>query len=308
MLPINPTACSILSAKRTHPIALHRRLFHENKKGNVGIFVIILTLLSDQKNTALLKSDNPLFRKPSIFTNFENIVAAESTRHGGVSSHPFHSLNLGGSTADKPENVVKNNQLFFDALGIHFAQVAKSHQVHGAEILLADEPGRYEGYDALITNIPGVQLAVTIADCTPILIYDPVRGAVAAIHAGWRGTVQQIVVKSILKMQESFGTRPENCIGYVGTCIDECSFEVGEEVAEHFQSEHKRWDANTGKFFIDLKKANADQLLQTGLKSEHIEISVFSTVLHNHDYFSYRAENGTTGRMLATIGILEEQG
>ncbi|WP_310587859.1 peptidoglycan editing factor PgeF [Dyadobacter luteus] len=252
----------------------------------------------------MTQTDKPLFRKPAIFAELKNIIAAESTRNGGVSTAPFDSLNLGGSTTDKPDNVIKNNHLFFNALGIDFEQVAKSHQVHGAEILTADKAGRYEGYDALITNIPGVQLAVTIADCTPILIFDPARKAVAAIHAGWRGTVQQIVAKTLAKMQDSFGTAPEDCLAYVGTCIDECSFEVGEEVAEHFQSEHKRWDNDRNKFFIDLKKANADQLLSAGLKKENIEISMFSTVLHNDDYFSYRAENGTTGRMLATIGLV----
>ena len=252
----------------------------------------------------MAQTDQPLFRKPAIFTAFKNLIAAESTRHGGVSTAPFDSLNLGGSTTDKPENVIKNNHLFFNAIGINFEQVAKSHQVHGAEILFATEAGRYEGYDALITNVSGVQLAVTVADCTPILIFDPVHKAVAAIHAGWRGTVQQIVAKTVAKMQENFGTAPEDCIAYVGTCIDECSFEVGEEVAEHFQSEHKRWDDDRNKFFINLKKANADQLLSVGLKEENIEISTFSTVLNNDDYFSYRAENGTTGRMLATIGLL----
>ena len=252
----------------------------------------------------MAQTDQPLFRKPAIFTAFKNLIAAESTRHGGVSTAPFDSLNLGGSTTDKPENVIKNNHLFFNAIGINFEQVAKSHQVHGAEILFATEAGRYEGYDALITNVSGVQLAVTVADCTPILIFDPVQKAVAAIHAGWRGTVQQIVAKTVTQMQENFGTTPEDCIAYVGTCIDECSFEVGEEVAEHFQSEHKRWDDDRNKFFIDLKKANADQLLVAGLKKENIEISMFSTVLNNDDYFSYRAENGTTGRMLATIGLL----
>lgn len=252
----------------------------------------------------MAQTDQPLFRKPAIFTAFKNLIAAESTRHGGVSTAPFDSLNLGGSTTDKPENVIKNNHLFFNAIGINFEQVAKSHQVHGAEILFATEAGRYEGYDALITNVSGVQLAVTVADCTPILIFDPVQKAVAAIHAGWRGTVQQIVAKTVTQMQENFGTTPEDCIAYVGTCIDEWSFEVGEEVAEHFQSEHKRWDDHRNKFFIDLKKANADQLLVAGLKKENIEISMFSTVLNNDDYFSYRAENGTTGRMLATIGLL----
>jgi YfiH family protein len=245
----------------------------------------------------------PLSRSPKIFANYLHVTAAESTRHGGVSDAPYHSLNLGGSTGDKPEKVIENNHRFFDALGIPYANVAKSHQVHGAAILNVEHAGRFEGYDALITNKPNVQLAVTIADCTPVLIYDPISKVAAAIHAGWRGTVLQIVSETVLQMNQSFGSAPANCLAYIGTCIDECSFEVGEEVAGNFGSAHKRWDAEKQKFFIDLKLANKDQLLEAGLSAENIEVSTFSTVLNNEDYFSYRFENGLTGRMLATIGF-----
>ncbi|KQS33449.1 peptidoglycan editing factor PgeF [Dyadobacter sp. Leaf189] len=253
-------------------------------------------------NESTQSETKPLFRIPAIFSQFTNVVAAESTRHGGVSPAPFHSLNLGG-TQDSYENVLENNKLFFEALHIPFVTVAKSHQVHGTEILNVTEPGRFEGYDALITQIKGIQLAVTVADCTPILILDPRGNAAAAIHAGWRGTVGKIVAKTVLKMQELYGSKPENCLAYIGTCIDECSFEVGEDVAQHFDDTCKRWDDEKRKFFVDLKKSNQAQLLEVGLPAENIEISPYSTVLNNEDYFSYRNENGVTGRMLATIGF-----
>jgi YfiH family protein len=248
--------------------------------------------------------EQPLFRSPSIFSRYPGLIAAESTRHGGVSTAPYHSLNLGGSTQDSPEHVAENNRRFFDALHVPLHQVAKSHQVHGTDILTVTSPGRFEGYDALITNVPNVQLAVTVADCTPILIYDPIEKAIAAIHAGWRGTAGQIVRKTVEAMEKAFGTKTQNCVAYIGTCIDEYSFEVGEDVSQHFDSVHKRWDAAKEKFFVDLKLANKDQLLMTGLKPDNIEVSAYSTVLHNEDYFSYRHEKGLTGRMLATIGIV----
>lgn len=243
----------------------------------------------------------PLFRKPYILEKFPELVAAESTRHGGVSTGPYTSLNLGGSQ-DLPENILKNNRIFFGELNIPFEQVAKSHQVHGTEIKVVTEPGRFEGFDALITNIVGIHVAVTVADCTPILIYDPVSGAVAAIHAGWRGTIGKIVEKTVAAMRENYGTEPQNCYGYVGTCIDECTFEVGDDVARHFDDEYKRWDADRGKFFVNLKAANSDQLVNSRVRIGNIEISPYSTVTHNHDYFSHRFENGVTGRLLATIG------
>jgi len=257
--------------------------------------------VKDQPN-----SDNkPLYRIPELFADFTNLVAAESTRYGGVSPVPYNALNLGGATKDAPENVLENNKRFFGSLNIDLEKVAKSHQVHGAEILTVTKPGRYEGYDALIANISNIQLAVTIADCTPVLIFDPVKKAVAAIHAGWRGTVQEIVLKTALTLQKEYGSNPQDCLAYIGTCIDECSFEVGEDVADNFDSGFKRWDQQKKKFFVDLKSANKDQLLRAGIKPENIEVSPFSTVLDNTDYFSYRYENGLTGRMLATIGLTE---
>ncbi len=246
---------------------------------------------------------SPSVRVPEVFLQFPELVSGESTRHGGVSPAPYNSLNLGGSTQDTPKNVLENNRRFFEALHLSVDQVAKSHQIHGADILTVLKPGRYEGYDALMTNIANIQLAITVADCTPILIFDPVQKAVAAIHAGWRGTVSGIASQTVRKMQLEYHTDPLDCFAYIGTCIDACSFEVGIEVAEHFNSDHKKWDAEKGKFFVDLKAANKEQLTKAGIKIQNIEISTYSTVLNNDDYFSYRLEKGTTGRMLVTIGL-----
>ena len=255
-------------------------------------------------NTSHTASTQPLHRIPEIFVSFPQIIAAESTRHGGVSPAPYASLNLGMSTADAPENVTENRSRFWKGLGIEPEQVATSHQIHGSDVLVVLQPGQYTGYDALITRQKGIVLAVTIADCTPILIYDAKNEAVSAIHAGWRGTVQHIVAKTLDRMRQEFGTSPADCYAYVGTCIDACSFEVGEEVAEQFPEAHRQSIPTAGKYLVDLKKANFDQLLSSGVKKDRIQISIYSTVLHNPDYFSYRHESGQTGRMLACIGIV----
>ncbi|GAB3992661.1 peptidoglycan editing factor PgeF [Spirosoma daeguense] len=244
-----------------------------------------------------------LYTTPALFTQFPNLIAAESTRHGGVSGAPFNSLNLGINTDDEPDNVNENRRRFFAAIGAGTNNFASSYQIHGTEILYATESGRYEGYDALITNRPNLLLGVTVADCTPILIYDRANQAVAAIHAGWRGTAGRIVSKTLLFMQEQFETKAKDCYAYVGTCIDECSFEVGSEVAEQFDATFRRDDEQTGKSCIDLKRANAFLLMQFGIPESQISLSPFSTVLHNQDYFSYRVENGQTGRMLTVIGL-----
>lgn len=248
----------------------------------------------------------PMLRRPSVFRLFSYLVAAESTRHGGVSSPPYVSLNLGKNTDDDPANVGENRRRFCEALGFLPAQMAWSKQVHADRIRLVTEPGGAEGYDALVTNRPGILLAVSVADCTPVLIFDAKNNAVGAVHSGWPGTAARIVEKTLQRMNSEFGTTGEDCFAYVGTCIDECSFEVGEEVAVIFDDGFKRFDAARGKFLVDLKKANASQLLLFGIPENRIEISPYSTVLNNADYFSHRKEKGSTGRMLAVIGIRDE--
>ncbi|GHB59512.1 peptidoglycan editing factor PgeF [Persicitalea jodogahamensis] len=247
----------------------------------------------------------PLYRTPSIFRDFPHLVAAESTRHGGVSPAPFDSLNLGLNTDDTPENVAENRRRFWQALSIDPTRVAASYQIHGNEVLTVCQPGDYQGFDALITCTPGIALAVTIADCTPVLIYDSARKAIGAIHAGWRGTVGGIVAKTVAQMSREFGTDPTDCFAYIGTCIDECSFEVGDEVAEHFSEQHKYFNQRAGKFYVDLKKANYDQLKGAGLADSNIQLSLHSTALDVADYFSHRLEKGKTGRMLACISMVE---
>jgi len=234
---------------------------------------------------------------------FATLLAAESTRHGGVSPAPFASLNLGINTDDNPANVDQNRRLFFQHIGASSFGFASSHQIHGTDVLTVAEAGRFDGYDALITNRPGLLLGITVADCVPILILDPEHQAVAAIHAGWRGTVGGIVTKTLAAMQQQFGTSGTQCYAYVGTCIDETSFEVGEDVARQFAPVFVRTDPQNQKTCADLKAANLGLLTAFGIPGPHIDVSAYSTVLNNDDYFSYRAEGGQTGRMLAVIGI-----
>lgn len=231
------------------------------------------------------------------------MVGVESTRRGGVSPAPYHSLNLGKSTADDPAHVAENRRRLCAALGFGPGQLAWSKQVHGSAVRVVTEPGGAEGFDALICRVPGVLLAVSVADCTPILVYDARQQAVAAIHAGWRGTVGGIVAQTLQHMARHFGTEAADCYAYVGTCISAAHFEVGDEVAAHFDAAFKRFDPQRGKFCVDLKAANVAQLQHFGVAAARIECSPFCTVEHAEHYFSHRRENGTTGRMMAVIGV-----
>jgi YfiH family protein len=239
--------------------------------------------------------------RPKIFKD-PSVIAGQSTRNGGVSPQPYSSMNLGMSVNDQKENVLKNRELFFGQLGIDTSRVVISKQVHGNSVFVATEPIITEGFDALITNKPNVFLAVSVADCTPILIYDTRNKAVAAIHAGWKGTVAEIVKCTLQKMQEAYGTRGVDCEAYIGACIGYSNFEVGEDVAQHFNANFKTFDPEKQKWFVDLKATNRQQLLDFGVALKNIEISVYCTVQDENLFFSHRRDKGLSGRMMAVIG------
>lgn len=237
---------------------------------------------------------------PTIFS--ERITAAQSMRTGGLSKSPFHSLNLGLSTEDDRETVLKNRRIFFDQLNIDVKKIILSRQVHGTEILIGEKPEQTNGYDAIITAKKN-PIVVSIADCTPVLIHDTKNDVVAAIHAGWRGTADEIVKKTLAKMETEFGTEGKNCKAFIGSCISVNHFEVGNEVAERFHTDHKVFHSSKKKFHVDLKKANFDQLTGFGLLKDNIEISPYCTVENNDKFFSWRKEKGVTGRMFACIQL-----
>lgn len=239
--------------------------------------------------------------RPHVFG--QRVVAAQSTRLGGFSQKPFDSLNLGLSVNDERETVMRNRETFFGGLGIQLEQLVISKQVHGTNVLVAHAPGIHEGYDASITNVPGVFLVVSVADCTPVLIHDEKNNAVAAIHAGWRGTAGGIVTNALQLMEKHYGTRGKDCKAFIGACISYEHFEVGEEVATHFSDKHKRFDKEKNKFYVDLKKTNAQLLMDFGVQTQNIEVPDLCTVAHNDKFFSHRKEKGITGRMMVVIGM-----
>jgi YfiH family protein len=238
-----------------------------------------------------------------IFNFNDHLLAIESTRWGGISIQPYSSLNLGAFTNDHKEAVQQNKEILYSDLGINGDQIASSFQCHGNEVLNVVEPGYYEGFDALITNKKDIFLQILVADCTPMLLFDPQNEVVAAIHAGWRGTVNNIVQKTLEKMKDVFNTNPSDCFAYVGTCISQPFFEVDEDAALYFDQEFYVFDKEKNKYFIDLKGCNVRALSDAGLMKNHIAVSPFCTVKDNNLFFSHRHEKGTTGRFGVIIGM-----
>lgn len=219
-----------------------------------------------------------------------------STRHGGVSPVPFDSLNLGGSQ-DLPENILKNRQLALEALDLSGSNLCYLKQVHGNHVSLA-QPGAQEG-DALVTNQKDLALAISIADCYPILFYDEVNKVIGGAHAGWRGTQAKIAgttVEAMLKL----GAKTEYIKVAIGQGICQDNFEVGNEVIEKFRDAgfpETCWKDNK----IDLIKANFFILLQNNILEKNIW--TMNRCTFENDFFSYRRDKSVTGRMWAVISM-----
>ena len=241
--------------------------------------------------------------QPQIFASLPHIRAGFSTRHGGVSTAPYHTLNLGPSTGDVPERVAENQRRFLSQLGAEPQQLALAGQVHGTRVHTVEVPGFYEGYDGLVTRKLDVVLGITVADCAAVLLADPEHGVIGACHAGWRGTVGGIVAQTIAAM-ESLGAHREAIRAFISPCISVAHFEVGPEVAALFPAEHVYTRPGQPRPYVDLKGTLNQQLIEAGLPPTSIEVAPQCTVQHNNLFYSYRAENGTCGRMMGAITLL----
>ena len=174
-------------------------------------------------------------------------------------------------------------------------KLATLRQVHSAEILSADAGGAIGQGDAVISDQPGVLLSVRTADCLPILMSDIRHRAVSAVHAGWRGTVQEIGPKTVQAMADRFGTMPEDLRVAIGPGIGRCCFEVGPEVAVHF--------GLSGRAKVDLAETNRRQLVQEGIPASQIVLSGLCTCCDPERFHSYRRDREAAGRMVSAIGI-----
>ena len=232
-----------------------------------------------------------------------NVVAGFSTRHGGVSTPPYASLNVGPNVGDLPERVTENRHRVCQELGIAPDRLATAGQVHGATVTVVDAPGHVPNCDALVTTTPDLYLSVVTADCAAVLLADVEAGVVAACHSGWRGTVAQVVPRAISTMQEQ-GADPAHMHAYISPCIGLEAFEVGPEVATQF--DNTVVDTSLGdRPHVDLKHALRRQLQQTGLPADQIETASQCTATSD-DLFSHRANGPTTGRMMGIIGLRAE--
>lgn len=235
------------------------------------------------------------------FNPFPFIHAVFSTRLGGVSRPPFDSLNLGIMTEDAKDHVDENRKRFFEAVGIDNQNIVIQKQVHETRSEYAREPAFLDCTDAAFTDQPGVFLTVSAADCVPVLFADPQKRIVGVIHAGWRGTLQNIVYQTIEKVKKQFRIDGSGIVAVIGPSISVKHYEVSNEVADQFDPAFVMQNGSS-KPHLDLWKANQAQLRKAGVAS--IFISAYCTMERQDLFFSHRGSGGKSGRMLGAIGII----
>ena len=234
-----------------------------------------------------------------------------TTRFGGVSTGIFGSLNIAMHRGDAEENVVKNYEILSNALHFNRNHLVLTHQVHSDIVRVVTKKDArgldhhtYPECDALVTNDPDAALVVFTADCTPILLHDPVTGAVGAVHAGWRGTAEDIAGKTVRAMQASFGCDPENIRAAIGPNIGVCCFACDSDVPEAMvnvlgSAAQAHIHFRDSKYYVNLKEINAQFLRNAGVC--HIEISTACTMCAPHRFWSHRVTKGHRGSQGAII-------
>ncbi len=252
------------------------------------------------------------------FLGHERVVHAVTTRHGGVSSAPWDTLNLSWARPDAPENVIENRRRLCHALGIPLDRVVQAGQVHGVAVRTVGAAQAGHGgaspasllppSDALITDAPDVYLLACFADCVPLLYYDPLRPAVGVAHAGWRGTVAGIAGATVRALSDAYGSRPSDLRVVIGPSAGPCCYEVGRELIEAVERmlpDAPRVLARHGdsKTHFDLWEANRLLLMQAGVPSDNIVVGGLCTIHRPDLFFSHRATGGATGRFAAIIGL-----
>lgn len=297
----------------------------------------------DKIERAPTRRELEVLRVPS-WSGRDWLLHGFSTRGGGVSTayapeQSFGELNLGLTASDTRENVLENRKRFVEAIaaGRPLPFLVTLKQIHSSIVRVvgredASETARWKA-DGMMTAEPGVLLAIQTADCIPILVADVKTRAVAAFHAGWRGTLRRIVETGIGRMRLAFGSRPEDLIAAIGPGIGPCCYAVGDEVRNEFESQfhyaaelfhevsnsdpvrekypllfltaRAPGHSNLGQaLHLDLMEANRRQLLDAGVPSAAISVTGECTRCLSDKYFSYRADHGFTGRMLSAVGVV----
>ncbi|WP_010270101.1 peptidoglycan editing factor PgeF [Paenibacillus senegalensis] len=275
-----------------------------------------------------------LFYLRSWMEQFPGLTAGITSRHGGVSSTPYASLNMGLHVGDRPADVTDNRNRAADSVGLSLSSWVFAEQVHGINVSAVGAHDRGKGTvsrenevpscDALMTDQPQLVLAALFADCVPLYFVDPSRQAIAIAHAGWKGTVGRIAMQVVDSMRRHYGSAPGDLYAAIGPSIRACCYEVDERVAEPVRSVLSEIAEDSsagrilhscltdrksgGKYSLDLQLVNRQIMIKAGISPSRIEMTTWCTSCHVEQLYSHRKESGLTGRMCAWIGWRRQEG
>ena len=260
----------------------------------------------------------PFLQYP-LFENTNIVNHGISTRLGGVSKGIYATMNLSYTRGDAEENVRENYRRIGKAIGVDPARMVCSRQTHttNVRIVTEEDAGKgvtrerdYDNVDGLVTNIPGICLVTFYADCVPLLFVDPVKRVIASSHSGWRGTAARMGQVTVDIMRSKFGCRPEDILAAVGPSICQDCYEVSEDVILQFQKafREEQWKdlyykRESGKYQLNLWKANEIILLEAGIPKENLSITDICTCCNPDFLYSHRASKGMRGNLAAFLGI-----
>ena len=253
-----------------------------------------------------------------LLSSFSNISHFISLRGEINENDNYSSFNLCDYTGDDPVNILRSRETICRMLSIDNSSLYFPRQTHNDDIavLRSKEDLREccvnNQYDAVITDLPGLCIGVSTADCVPVLLYDPKNNVVAAVHAGWRGMVKRIISSTVWKMKEVFSSDSENIIACIGPSISSAIFEVGDEVVDYFKAAgyetYSFRNINSGKYHIDLWKTSVDDLLSCGIRNENIQVAEICTYQNSEKLFSARKLGINSGRIANCIMINSNMG
>ncbi|WP_059104692.1 peptidoglycan editing factor PgeF [Shouchella shacheensis] len=259
------------------------------------------------------------FLQATTFSSLSpHLLAGFTTRNGGVSKGPFHSLNLGFHVGDDPCSVVENRTRVAEDIGLPLDRWIGSEQVHGARIVYVtrEDAGRGAtsldtallGTDGLYTSDEGLVLTSLYADCTPLSFYAPTHGFIGLAHAGWKGTVAKIGPTMVHTWKKEHDIPTENVFVLVGPCISADHYEVDERVMQEVRKVCPEADTmpfeetRPGHYSLNLSLLNKQLLIRAGVKEDHIYMSSYCT-FKEHQFFSHRGDQGRSGRMMSVIAL-----
>ncbi len=243
------------------------------------------------------------------FERYDELIHAVTTK----SSDHAYQFSLALHTGEDEKTIIDNRKMISSLLAnknnLHFIVANQTHS-DNIKVIEAKKTKGWESLedavedcDALVSNEKNVVLTILTADCVPVLLFDREKKVIAAVHAGWKGTKEKIVVKTVLKMKEIYGCESKDIIAGVAPSIGACCYEVGEDVAKYFFDTPDAFTKLGKKYMLDLPFINKQQLLAVGLLEENIEMSGVCTACEVDRFFSYRKEQGCSGRFMSMIGM-----